>query len=233
VEPEIEPHLRAAHARDAWDALAPPRPVQFARIAGIVLRHAIPIVGMLWFGWSVAQFLLLTVFNYGLTIANVGLVGITAMTLRGDDGKPPEKFGIGNLPALLATTAFIALLLTALGGWPIFVLAGVDTGILGEPNLWWSALAMELSAAPALLAEIRDKARSPLSLEQLKARDQPRVGAAFLGIVTSAIFSAWAVKMGAFGVVFAVMAFTVFGLLRELRPDWIHDALRPKRQPSR
>jgi hypothetical protein len=212
---------------ESWHELAPPRPRGIGPIAGIVVRHAVPIVGLLAFDWSATQFLLLTVFNFGLTIGNVGLAGVAAAQLRGEDGSGPGTIGIGQLANLLAVTAFIALLLTALGGWPIFVISGVETEVLREPALWWSALGMELAAAPGLWAEIRDKAHSSLAIEQLGARDQPRVGAALLGVAASAILSAWAAKMGGLGMVFLVIAFTAFGLVRELRPDWIHQGLDP------
>lgn len=221
--------------RVTWSALAPPRPQRPGEIAAILLRSAIPIAGMLWFGWSVVQFLLLTVFNLGLTIGNIGMVGVAVSTLR--EAAPQSvasggaRIGVGQWITLLVVTAFIALLLTVLGGWPIFVISDNGLGVLGEPALWTSALAMELAVIPAMRADMRCKLQSPLSLAELQARDQPRVGSAFLGVGVSMILSAWAAGRHGFGVVFLVLAFTAFGLLRELRPDLVHEFLRPSNRP--
>ena len=190
---------------------------------------------MLWLGWSVVQFLLLTVFNLGLTIGNIGMVGVAVSTMR-ESAAQPDATGNARLDlarwlTLLVVTAFIALLLTVMGGWPIFVIADEGLGVLREPALWISALAMELAAIPAMSADIRQKLRSTLSLQELQARDQPRVGAAFLGVGVSMILSGWAGGRHGFGIVFLVIAFTAFGLLRELRPDWIHELLRPTNRP--
>lgn len=219
----------------AWSALAPPRPQQPGEIAAILLRSAIPIAGMLWFGWSVVQFLLLTVFNLGLTIGNIGMVGVAVSTIR-ESAAPASasggaRIGIGQWITLLVVTTFIALLLTVMGGWPIFVIADNGLGVLREPALWGSALAMEIAAVPSMHADIRQKLQSPLSLAELQARDQPRVGSAFLGVGVSMVLSGWAGGRHGFGIVFLVVAFTAFGLLRELRPDWIHELLRPKNRP--
>ncbi len=221
--------MSARRARaDAWTALTPQRPRRPAEIALILVRNAIPWVGIGWFGGSIAQFLLLSVFGFGLTIANIGLAGVSVMNLRGTGGAAPGRIGVATLLNLLAVTAFIAVLLTALGGWPIFVIAGVDTAVLRQPALWWSALAMQVSAAPGLVAEIRANAQSPYSIGQLKARDQPRVGAAMLGVAASLVLSGWAARLGTFGGTFLMLAFTAFSLLRELRPDWLHRAIRPR-----
>lgn len=220
-----------AQRRDAWRALTPPRPTRAGQIVPILVRHAIPIAGMLWFGWSAIQFLLLTVFNLGLSIANIGLTGVTAATLRGAPGEAPARMDIGQWLNLIAACTFIALLLTALGCWPIFIIAARGLATLRDPDLWWSALAMELALIPALHAEICDKLRSPMSLEQLKARDQPRVGSAFAGIGLSMLLSGWAAGFGSYATVLLVIAFTALSLVRELRPDLVHEAIRPKDMP--
>lgn len=208
----------------SWSAIAPVRPVRTGEIAAIVLRHCVPIVGILAFGWSAVQFLLLTVFNFGLTIGNIGLVGVSVETLR---ESADRRVGVGQWINLLIVTAIIALLLTALGGWPMFVIAHRDENVLAEPALWLSALMMELAAIPVIRADIRAKLASTQSLEEMKLRDQPRVGAAFFGIGASLILSGWAANWGRFGMLALVIVFTAFGLLRELRPDVIHAALRP------
>ena len=176
-------------------------------------------------GWSAVQFLVLTVFNFALSIVNIGMAGVSAMTLRGDGSAPPRNIGFGDVANFLGVGLFFAAVLTALGSWPIFIISGADSDILERPNFWWSALAIVISSLPSMRAEIAEKVRSPLSLEQLKRRDQPRVGIAFLGIVLSLMMSGWAARLGSIGLGLLVAGFTTFALVRELRPDVIAKGL--------
>ena len=213
--------MKKPNARSLPDRGIPPRPTRAIDIAAILVRNAIPIAGIVAFGWSAVQFLVLIVFNLALSIVNIGMAGVSAMTLRGDDGAPPQKIGFGDIANFLGVGLFFAAILTALGSWPIFIISGADSDILQRPNFWWSALAMVIASLPAMRAEIAEKVRSPLSMEQLKARDQPRVGIAFFGIAASLIMSGWTAQFGSIGLGLLVAAFTAFALVRELRPDII------------
>ena len=221
--------MKKTNARSLPASGIPPRPARAIDIAAVVVRNAIPVIGIVAFGWSAVQFLVLTVFNLALSIVNIGLAGVSAMTLRGDDGEPPQKIGFSDIANFLGVGLFFTAILTALGSWPIFIISGADSDLLMRPDFWWSALAMVIASLPSVRAEIVDKVRSPLTLEQLKARDQPRIGIAFLGIVLSLMMSGWAARFGSIGLGLLVAGFTAFALMRELRPDVIAKGLNPPR----
>ncbi len=201
------------------------RPTHALDIAAIVVRNAIPIIGIVAFGWSAVQFLVLSVFNLAMSIVNIGLAGAIASTMRGDGAMAARKVRFGELMKFLGAGVFLAVLLTTMGAWPIFVIAEKDAGVLLRPGFWGAVLAIVIVSVPSVRAEIHAKLMSPLTLEQSKARDQPRVGIAFFGIGVSLVMSGWAAQFGSFGLVLLVIGFTAFALVRELRPDWIANGL--------
>ena len=147
--------MKKPNARSLPASGIPPRPMRAIDIAAVIVRNAIPIVGIVAIGWSAVQFLVLTVFNLALSIVNIGLAGVSAMTLRGDDSEPPQKIGFSDIANFLDVGLFFAAILTALGSWPIFIISGADSDLLMRPNFWWSALAMVIASLPSVRAEIR------------------------------------------------------------------------------
>lgn len=229
-----DPSSRARNRSGAEPASAPSPPTRPAQIAGIALAHAVPIIGIFVFGWSATQFLVLSVFNLGLSIGNIGLTGVAASAVRGSGSAAPRPMRIGEWTRLFVACMFIALLLTAIGSWPIFVLADDGAQVFASRQLWLSALTMQILAAPSLYAEFVDKVHSPLSLDQIKRQDQSRVGSAFSGIAVGMILTGYAGDLGGAGLSLLVVAFTALSLFRELRPDLVFQAIqKPRSSPDR
>ena len=203
-------------------------PLRWSDVAAVVTRNAIPIVGMIWFDWPPLQFLVLTVFNLALSIVNIGMAGVTVATLRGDGRNGLPRMNSSQWIKLAMAGLFLTLLLTAICAWPLFLISNQDIGILRRGEFWFSALAMIAASVPSIRAEVETNLRSSLSTEELKRRDQPRVGLAFFGIGLGWILSSWSVRFGSLGVVILVAGFTVYSLVRELRPNWILGGFRKK-----
>lgn len=199
-----------------------------AQTAGIVVRHLIPLVGVLWFGWSAGQFLLLSVFNVAFSVACIGVVGVGVSTRRQDG---PSKSWADELAfgmSLLAAGAVISLVLTGMFGWVIAVLASDSEHSLFNASLAWSALAMMASAAPALFTQYRADVRSSLSEEDRKKRDQPNVLVLVMCGGLIFIMSGYAAD---FSLVALAMAVTALFTFRDLRPDLMRELTRPKNMP--
>ena len=190
--------------------------------AGIVLRHGIPLAGMLWFGWSAGQFLLLAVFNIAFGIACIDTIGIAVSTASSATGFAQR---IGQWLNLVATATFIGALLAALFGWVVSIIVG---GAAFDAPLAWSALTMVAAALPGLIAQYQADLRAGLSEEQRKQRDQPNVLSLALCGMLIFILSAYAAKAGHFGVWIMVIGVTALFVFRDLRPDLMRELTRPR-----
>jgi MFS family permease len=207
-----------------WAPLARQRlaPLQ---IAGIVMRHSIPLVGMLWFGWSAGQFLLLSVFNIAFGIACIGTVGVAVSTASTPTGLADS---VGTWLSLVAVAIGISALLTLMFGWVVALLVG---GAAFDVSLAWSALAMVVTALPGLITQYQTDLRAGLSEEQRKQRDQPNVLTLAMCGALIFILSGYAAKAGGFGVAVMVIGVTALFLFRDLRPDLMRELTRPAHRP--
>ena len=213
-----------------WSPL--PRPhFGAAQTAGIVVRHLVPLVGVLWFGFSAGQFLLLSVFNIAFSVACIGVVGVTVSTRKEAGQSPNLRNEIGSWLTTLLVGAFISVLLTAMFGWVIVVLTMASEGSVFTAPLAWSALAMVISAAPALYQQYQADLRSSMTDEERKKRDQPNVLVLVLSGGLIFILSGYAGDLGRYGLGALAIAVTGLFALRDLRPDLMRELARPKNMP--
>ena len=73
-----------------WAPLAR-QPLDWAQVGASLLRHLIPVVGTIGFGWSVSQFGLLSVFNIAFSIACIAVVGVGASMLKTNAAKASTR----------------------------------------------------------------------------------------------------------------------------------------------
>jgi hypothetical protein len=198
---------------------------------GIIVRHLIPLAGMLWLGWSAGQFLLLGVFDIAFSVACIGVLGVAVSTRKTVGNSTGLADRLAGWLALICVGAGICLLLTALFGWVIVLLATDEKRPLFDVALVWSAFAMVAAAAPALLRQYQADLHSSLSEEQRKRRDQPQV----LGLVMCAglifILSGQVAAFGKTGIALLVGGVVGLSLLRDLRPDLVRELTRPANRP--
>jgi hypothetical protein len=212
----LEPH---------WAPL--PRP-EFSpwQTLSIVARHLVPLACLGWFGGSMLQFLLLSVFNLAFTIAAIGTVGV-AVSTRQEVVSTGWADRIGAWLTLAAVCIGASLLLSFLFGWVIAVFAAHEAKGLWDPALWWSVLAIVASALPGLYMQYQDDLRSGLSEEARKRRDQPVVGVHLFSAAFIFLLAAWTLNWGRFGAgLMAVLVTTLF-IFRDLRPDLARALTRP------
>ncbi|MEP7042276.1 MAG: hypothetical protein ABI843_04405 [Dokdonella sp.] len=207
-----------------WTPL--PRPhFSTAQTAGIVARHLIPIVGVLFFGWSASQFLLLSVFNIGFTIACMGCIAAAIAQHRQAVPSASRADAIAGWITLFATGLLATLLFTAMFGWVIGLFVKWKLSIV------WGALATMVFAAPAVIQQYQTDLASPLTEEERKKRDQPNI----IGLVLCAgllfMMSGYIEELGRFGLVIVVIAATGLFIFRDLRPDLMRELTRPKNMP--
>ena len=216
-----------------WEPLAR-EPLGGAQIFASLLRHLIPVIGTIAFGWSVSQFGLLSIFNIAFSIACVAVVGVGASMIKANTAKAASTWGrIEPWVSLGIVAVFITLLLTAMFGWVIVVMAPEGGALFGDRRLWLGALAMVTAALPNLRAGLLANARSGLSDEQRKQRDQPRVGVLFFTGVIIFMASGYAASwFGSWGLYPLMLVITALFLLNDLRPDLMREITRPANRLS-
>jgi len=211
-----------------WEPLAR-EPLSGAQVFASLLRHLIPVVGTIGFGWSVSQFGLLSVFNIALSIACIAVVGVGASMMKNNAAMATSAWRrIEPWVSLGIVAVFVTLLLTAMFGWVIAVMAPEGGALFGDRRLWFGALGMVAAALPRIRTALLADARSSLSDEQRKRRDQPRVGVLFFTGVIIFMGSGYAANwFGSWGLYPLMLVITALFLLDDLRPDLMREITRP------
>ena len=195
-------------------------PVRYGRIelAGIVVRNLIPLVMVVVFGWSIGQYVLLSVFDLTFTLASIAMVGVSVSHREVMNASGPLD-AFGSWLGVVGAGAFVSLLLTAMFGWVVALMAWEADRRLFDPTLVWSALAIVLSAAPAMYRQYRVDVGSGLSEAVRKRRDEPRINGLMASLAAILLASFWAAQGGTIGLHVLAIAVTALSLMRDLRPD--------------
>lgn len=186
--------------------------------AGIVVRNLVPLAMVLAFGWSIGQFLVLNVFNLTFAVTSIAIVGVS-VSHREAMHASGTLDALGSWLMVIGAGAFVSLLLTAVFGWVVALMAWQDDGGLFDRGLLLAALAIVLAAAPGMYRQYRVDAASGLSEEGRKRRDQPQIHVLMASMAMILFASFWAAKGGRIGLHVLAVLVTVLSLLRDLRPD--------------
>ena len=197
---------------------APQERPGLVQVASVVARHLVPLLGLWRSGGSVENFLLLGVFNIAFAIAGIAVVGVAVSTRDSNLGNGLAN-RIAAWLALAAVGAFVTLLLGALFGWVIALIASHSPLGFWNRELGWLLLATIASALPGMARQYQADVASKLPEAARKQRDQPLI----LGLVFCAglifILSGYAAGGGRFGVNAMALAITALSIFRDLRPD--------------
>lgn len=194
-------------------------------MASIVVRHLLPVATTLWFGWSIAQFLLLSLFNTCFTMGCIAACGVSATSLQAMRQRRSIFEQISMWVTLLCVTLGITLMFTAMFGWVIVVLA--PAGILRDRALWLSAAGIVVGALPGFVAQVRAELRANLSEKEHMRRDQPVTIVLVLSAAVVFIASGYAANwFGHYALIALMFAVTAFFIFRDLRPDLAHELAR-------
>lgn len=209
-------HHRPPPPDEGYREPAPRQHFTRLQTASVIARNAVPLVGVVFFGHSAGNFVMLCVFNLALTIAGIGVVGVAVS----QDGKYISNADrIAGLCTLALVGLGITALLTALFGWAIAVfIAQVEDGLFNLP-LFWSALSIVLCALPALWRQFNDDLQSKLDEEARKRRDQPIIFMHVLSAGLIFVFCPYAFEFGRTGMIVAAFVITSMFTFRDLRPD--------------
>ena len=200
-----------------WSPLARP---SFTRMqkALIVTRHLVPLACLALFGGSILQFLLLCVFNLAFTIAGIGTVGV-AVSTRQEVKSTGWTDQLAALLTLAGICSVAALVLSALFGWIIAVVASYETEGLWNATLWWGLLGTVLAALPGMVLQYRDDLRANLSEDARKRRDQPVVGVHLFSAGFIFLLSGFTLGWEGVGATLLALMVTALFIFRDLRPD--------------
>lgn len=221
---------RQASNEPYWEPL-PRRRITPLEMTGIVVRHLIPVAGVLAFGWAAGQFLLLSVFNIAFSVVCIGMIGTAVSTRQAQVVAPGWGNQIRTWLTSLVVALLLSLLLTAMFGWVVALLFVSSGHSLYERSVILSALLMVASAAPVAYQQYQTDLRSGLTEQQRKKRDQPNVVVLMLTAGLIFILSGYAADFGRFGLIVMVIAVTGLFILRDLRPDLMRELARPSNMP--
>jgi hypothetical protein len=197
-----------------------------AQQASIYARHLVPLASLLFFGGSVLQFLLLSVFNLAFTIAGIGTVGV-AVSTRQEVKSTGLADQVGALVTLAGVCIGASLVLSFLFGWVIAVFAADEAQGLWDRTLWLSVLGIVLSALPGMVLQYQEDLRANLSEDARKRRDQPVVGVHLFSALFIFMLSAYTLNWGRVGAVLMALGVTALFIFRDLRPDLARALTRP------
>ncbi len=207
-----------------WSPL-PRQRFSTSQTAGIVARHIVPLAGVLLFGWSAGEFVLLSVFNIAFSMSCIGVVGVAVSTRKEVGPSPNLADAIGSWLMLVLVGLILSLVLTGLFGWVVALF------VAWHMSIAWAALTMVIAAAPALFQQYQADMRSTLTEEDRKKRDQPQ--ALVLALCAGLIFimSGYVGVFGRYGQIVMAIAVTALFIFRDLRPDLMRELTRPKDRP--
>jgi hypothetical protein len=194
--------------------------------ASIIARNLVPLACLAWFGGSIMQFMLLTVFNIAFTIAGIASVGV-AVSTRQEVQSTGLADQFGALSVLALVCAGVSLLLTALFGWFFAVIASYEDEGLWNATLWWGALAIVVGALPGMVMQYGEDLRARLPEATRKQRDQPVIGVHLFCLFLIVVLAGWTLDWGYAGTVALAIAVTALFLFRDLRPDLARELMRP------
>jgi multisubunit Na+/H+ antiporter MnhC subunit len=204
-------------ARPYWSPLERPKFTRWQQ-ACIYMRHLVPLACLAIFGGSIAQFLLLCVFNLAFTIASIGTVGV-AVSTRQEVKSTGAADQVGALLMLAAICIGASLLLTFLFGWMFAVWAAQESEGLWNSTLWLGVLGIVAGAVPGMVMQYHEDLRAGLSEDARKRRDQPVVGVHLFSAVFILVLAGWTLDWGRFGAVALAVLVTALFIFRDLRPD--------------
>jgi hypothetical protein len=208
TRPAIDP-LPAAPERRPGDPLA---------IALVVARHAIPLLGLVAFGASVENFLLLSVFDVAVAVACIAVVAL-AVSTRQEVGDRGATDAIAALVFLLFIGIAAAFALTGLFGWVCVLLVAWTPEGLWNAALWWSAFAIVAFSVPGVVQRYREDMAAKIGDDARRRRDEPAVGVLLLSAGLVFVLSGYAGDFGHAGRIVVALVVTALFVVRDLKPD--------------
>jgi hypothetical protein len=178
----------------------------------LLVRNLIPLIGILWLGWSASSFLLLVVFQLALNLSLIIVLRATTSLLLEArlEGRPVSLRGIVAV-SLVAT--FLCAFPTALIGWPI---------VMGSPNEiadrgWFIAVAaIVILAVSNLIARARANAAASMSDAALNERTRRQFFLSLIGILPIAVMAALIGDAHSIGTMLTVYLYVLFAIVLDL-----------------
>jgi hypothetical protein len=217
----------ATPATPGWTVVARPTlgPWQWL---GLALRHGVPLAGAIFSESAAIDFLLLSLYGLGLSLSGLGVVALAVATrpTRAANGFADNAMAW----ALIAGIGLVAaLVVTALFGWVLALVASMtDTG-LWHRSLAWGALAMTVGAVPGLAAQYRDDIRTQRPEAERQRRDQPQVFELMLAAGVIFLLGGPIAGAGRVGLVVMALLVTAMLVVRDVRPDLVRKLVPARR----
>jgi len=196
--------------------------------AGLALRHGVPLAGAFFSEAGAIDFLLLSLYGLALSLSGLGVVALAVATkpTRERNGFADNAMAWG----LIATIGLVgALVVTALFGWVLAVVASMTETGLWHRSLAWGALAMTIGVVPGLAAQYRDDVRTQRPEAERQRRDQPQVFELMLAAGVVFLLGGPIAGAGRVGLVVMALLVTAMLVVRDVRPDLVRKLVPARR----
>lgn len=201
----------------AWALLSYRGQRGIAAIAGILLRHAIPLVGVLILHWSAQKFLLLAVINFAWNWTLLGgWNSATDALLKARRQGNPVAAGAWILMLMVGVAVFLVV---ALGfGFPVYFMSGSPP--LFDVEWSMSVIMSLLAPLPNLAGTIRQGVAANLTDEQIQVSAKSSRQLLLVGVIPIVAAYGLLASFPYPGMLRAVaVGYVLFSALCELRPD--------------
>jgi hypothetical protein len=217
----------ATPAAPGWAIVARPTfgPWQWL---GLALRHGVPLGGAIFSETGAIDFLLLSLYGLGLSLSGLGVVALAVATRP---TREPNGFADTAMAwSLIAGIGLVgALVVTALFGWVLALVASMTETGLWHRSLAWGALAMTVGVVPGLMAQYRDDIRTQRPEAERQRRDQPQVFELMLIAGFIFLLGGPIAGMGRGGLVAMALLVTAMVVFRDVRPDLLRKLVPARR----
>ena len=195
------------------------------QVVAVLVRHLPPLVGVFAYGWSVGQFLVCAVFGTTWLIGLVAATGVI-VSLRQDKGATPTRAEqLGDLARIAVTALIAGLVLGALFGWIVVVVA-MDGDARTFNRSLLIPLAMTMTAGlVSAFAQYRADLAARLDEATRKRRDQPMIFALLASAAIIWFVSAHFAQAGRYAALALAVVLTVLFVVCDLRPDFLRRIL--------
>jgi len=190
-----------------------------AQLLAVLLRHGLPLVGMLAYGWSAGQFLVCAVFNTTWPIGVIAATNIVVsdrLAARSAADVAPRS---SDLLRVTAIALAVALVLGMLFGWIVVVAAAQGDAHTFDPSLLISVGMTIASGSVAAFTQYRADLAARLDEATRKQRDQPAIFALLASAAIVFMVSGHLAQLGGFALPVSVCVLTALFIVRDLRPD--------------
>lgn len=199
--------------------------LRIAQVGAVLLRHLPPLAGLLALGWSAGQFLVCAVFNTVWPIGVIAATNVVVSDRQVAGATRGEAQQISDLLRLSAIALLVSLVLGALFGWIVVVMAMQGDARTFDRSLGASLAMTVFDGLPAAFSQYRYDLAAGFDEAMRKRRDQPTLFASLASAAILFFVSGQLAQWDRDAMRVLVFLLTALFIVRDLWPGWLRRAL--------